>query len=46
MAILTTLKFSILASFKLATIPFYRFEQRWFSSANKQQWQEVKLIVF
>jgi hypothetical protein len=46
MAILTALKFSMMASFKLATVPFYRFEQQWFSSANKQQWQDIKLIVF
>jgi hypothetical protein len=44
--ILTLFKFSILASLKLATMAFYRFDQQWFSSANKQQWQEVKLIVF
>lgn len=46
MIILTVFKFLVMASFKIATMTFYRFDQQWFSSANKQQWQDIKLIVF
>jgi len=44
--ILGLTKFSLLASFKLMVMLFYRFEQQWFSSSTKLQWREVNFIIF
>jgi len=44
--LLNTLKFLLLGSFKITTMLFYRFEQKWISSEDNQQWREVNFIIF
>ncbi|MBL4942220.1 MAG: 1-acyl-sn-glycerol-3-phosphate acyltransferase [Colwellia sp.] len=44
--VLALIRFAILVCLKLIVMVFYRFKERWLSSATKQQWREVNFIIF